>query len=921
MSQMNVVELPLQDSPRSAWRVLPPIIAVERHEIVALWNATEAEYPHDKCLHELFEVQAARTPEAIAVVYDGAQLTYAELNAKANRLAHHLRTLGVQPDARVAICMERSFDMVVGLLAILKAGGAYVPLDPGYPAERLAFMIEDCAPVAVLTHAQARARLPAAFAAALAVIDLADPERWSKQTDSNPDLTSIGLSSRHLAYVIYTSGSTGQPKGVIAEHKGIVNSLTWMQRVYCLSAQDRVLQKTPFGFDPSVREIFLPLLNGATLVMARPEGHKDPEYLAEIISRERITILNFVPSMLRAFLENGAAQKCAELTRVFCAGEVLPTSLARRFHDLLPNVQLHNFYGPTENTQNATVFDWNVGWDTPSGSVPIGRPISNTRMYILDRRGEPVPIGVAGEIYIGGVGVARGYLNRPELTARRFIPSPFVEGDRLYKTGDLGRYLADGNIEFLGRNDFQVKIRGFRIEPGEIEACLTQHPAVREAVVVAREDTPGDQWLVAYYTGRSGRNHDAVRAEALRTHLSAKLPEYMVPAAYVWLQELPLNANGKLDRKALPAPERDAYAARAYEAPQTETEELVAQIWAEVLKLKRVGRQDHFFELGGDSLLAVRVISRLRRQGFHADVRTLFAAPKLAALAATVGDNAATVEVPPNGIPCGCSAITPQMLPLVNLTQGEINCIVDATPGGAGNIQDIYPLAPLQEGILFHHLMVSEGDPYLLQTVLGFDSRARVEAYLDALRGVIDRHDILRTAVLWEGLAEPVQVVWREVPLPVEEVELNPAAGDIAGQMRARFDPRHFRLDVRRAPLMRLFIAHDPEHDRWLMVELLHHLSDDRTTLLAIQQEIQAHLMGQGENLPAPLPFRNFVAQARLGVSREEHEAFFREILGDVEEPTAPFGLTDIHGDGSGICEGRRAIDPALAKRLRARAR
>ena len=553
--------------------------------------------------------------------------------------------------------------------------------------------------------------------------------------------------------------------------------------------------------------------------------------------------------------------------------------------------------------------------------IPIGRPIANTQIYILDAHGEPVPMGVSGELYIGGAGVARGYLNRPDLTAERFLKDPFVSDPaaRMYRTGDLGRYLADGNIEFLGRNDFQVKIRGFRIELGEIEARLMEHPAVREAVVIAREDTPGDKRLAAYYT--STEQQDAFGAEHLRSHLSSVLPEYMVPAAYVRLEQLPLTANGKLDRRALPAPEADAYSTRGYEPPEGEVETRMAEVWAEVLKLDRVGRHDNFFELGGHSLLAVTLIERMRRSGFRVDVRSLFATATLADLAATVDVDAPAVEVPPNLIPAGCQAITPEMLPLVELSQAEIDGIAGAVPGGAANVQDIYPLAPLQEGILFHHLMGGEGDPYLLAVQFSFDTRAHLDGYLNALQAVVNRHDILRTAIQWEGLAEPVQVVWREAPVHVEEIEFDADAGDISEQLYARFDPRRFRIDVRRAPLLRLYLAYDRQKDRWLTMMLRHHLAGDHTTLEVMHSEIQAHLLGQAEQLPVPLPFRNLVAQARLGVSQQEHEGFFRRMLGDVEEPTAPFGLLDVQGDGRGIEEAYLAVDSDLSRRLRAQAR
>ncbi|NNC33231.1 non-ribosomal peptide synthetase, partial [Longimicrobium terrae] len=528
----------------------------------------------------------------------------------------------------------------------------------------------------------------------------------------------------------------------------------------------------------------------------------------------------------------------------------------------------------------------------------------------------------------GGDGVARGYLDRPAMTAERFVPDPFSgqAGARMYRTGDLSRWLPDGTIAYLGRTDFQVKVRGFRIEPGEIEARLREHPGVREAVVLVREDAPGDRRLVAYVVA-----DETAGAEVLRAHLGQTLPEYMVPAAYVRLERLPLSPNGKLDRPALPAPEGDAYASREYEAPVGETETALAEIWAEVLGVERVGRHDGFFELGGHSLLVVRVIARMRQRGLHAEVRAVFTAPTLAALAAEVGGESAEVAVPANAIPAGCTRIVPEMLPLVSLEQAEIDAVVAGVEGGAGNVQDIYPLAPLQEGILFHHLMTTEGDPYLLATLYSYGSRAELDRYLGALQAVMDRHDVLRTAVVWEGVREPVQVVWREARLVVDEVELDPADGDAidgdaadgnaAERLYARFDPRHHRIDVRHAPLMRAHVAHDAAGGRWLLMILRHHLISDHTTLEVMQTEIDAHLAGRAHLLPAPVPFRNLVAQAQLGVSGEEHRAFFAEMLGDVDEPTAPFGLRDARGDGSGMDVGRMWVEAGLAARLRRRAR
>ncbi|HEX7240219.1 MAG TPA: condensation domain-containing protein, partial [Longimicrobiaceae bacterium] len=442
---------------------------------------------------------------------------------------------------------------------------------------------------------------------------------------------------------------------------------------------------------------------------------------------------------------------------------------------------------------------------------------------------------------------------------------------------------------------------------------LRRFPGVADCAVVVREDEPGEKRLVAYVVGEAG-------AEELSAYLRQSLPEYMVPGAFVALDHLPLTPNGKLDRKALPAPDF-APAEERYVAPRTPAEEVLAGIWAEVLKVERVGVHDNFFALGGHSLLAVTLVERMRRCGLHADVRALFTTPTLAELAAAVGGATLEVQVPPNRIPAGCETITPEMLPLVELTQAEIEGIVGGVPGGAANVQDVYPLAPLQEGILFHHLLAREGDPYLLSMPFAFRSRERLDAHLAALQAVIARHDILRTAIVWEGLSEPVQVVWRHAPLPVEEVQAEPSAGDAGKWLYERYDTRHHRIDLRRAPMLRACVTHDAAAEHWVLLLLLHHMASDHTTWEVLRAEVEAHLAGHADRLPAPLPFRNFVAQARLGVSRAEHEAFFRELLGDVEEPTAPFGLLDVHGDGAGLEEARLEVETGLGVRLRSRAR
>ncbi|HEV7367753.1 amino acid adenylation domain-containing protein, partial [Arenibaculum sp.] len=603
----------------------------ERHRLLVEWNRTEAPYPADICIHELFEAQAARDPQAPALVHEGEMLSYGALNARANRLARHLRTLGVGPDRLVAICTERSPEMVVALLAVLKAGGAYLPLDPSYPAERLAFMLADAAPVAVLTDGSLGTP-----AVPVPVVDLGAEASWIGLPDT--DLDRGGLTPRNLAYVIYTSGSTGTPKGVMVEHAGLAAVAAAWERSYALRPGLVHLQMAGFSFDVFTADIVRALGFGGTLVLCPRETLVDAAALYHLLQERRVSFADFVPAVLNelmAHVEDDDGD-LSFMETVVCGSDVWTADGARRLRALCgPGVRIVNAYGVTEATVDSTGFE--VGDLDGATAIPIGRPIANTRIYLLDDAGAPVPVGVAGEIHVGGAGVARGYLNRPELTAERFVASPFVAGDRLYRTGDLGRWRPDGTIEFLGRNDFQAKVRGFRIELGEIEARLSSCPGIRDAVVVAR-----DGRLAAYYTTLPGAEPEV---EALRAHLSSALPDYMVPAAYVRLRALPLTPNGKVDRAALPAA-GDA-GTRTHVAPVGPVETAVAAIWADVLKVGRVGRQDHFFELGGHSLLAVRLASKVRQAlGSEVPASALFAAPTLEAFAARVASSG-SVTLPP----------------------------------------------------------------------------------------------------------------------------------------------------------------------------------------------------------------------------------------------------------------------------------
>jgi len=599
----------------------------ERDELLITFNAyADTALPYNASLQGLIEVQVARNPHAIALKFEEQALTYGELNSRANRLAHFLRRRGVGRGVFVGVFFQRSLDMVVGLLGVLKAGGAYVPIDPEYPAERVAFMMRDAGVSVVLSQKRLMGELPSYDGMVVNLDD--DWAQLVKESEENPSHISDPTDP---AYMIYTSGSTGLPKGAINAHRGICNRLLWMQKQYRMTAADTVLQKTPFSFDVSVWEFFWPLLVGARLVLAKPGGHRDPAYLVDLIATERVTIMHFVPSMLGAFLTAPRLDRCQSLRHVMCSGEALPFTLQEEFFARF-QAELHNLYGPTEAAVDVT--HWTCRPHDGRQMVPIGRPVSNTQIYILDRKLQPVPIGVTGDLYIGGIQVGLGYHNRPELTAERFIPDHLgkdPEG-RLYKTGDLARFLSGGEIEYLGRSDHQVKIRGFRIELGEIEAALCQHPSIREAVVMAREDVPGMKRLVAYLvTSLSDRDLDAIR-----DHLKTHLPEFMVPAVFVFIEGFPLSPNGKIDRKALPTPVHHSESLGQFVAPRTVTEQKLVDIWSRVLRVERVGVRDNFFELGGDSILSIQAISLARREGFEITPALLFANQTIEELAAVV---------------------------------------------------------------------------------------------------------------------------------------------------------------------------------------------------------------------------------------------------------------------------------------------
>ncbi|RSZ60395.1 amino acid adenylation domain-containing protein [Massilia atriviolacea] len=873
------------------------------------WGAIAHTWPDAAPVHRLIASWARRQPDASALVCGEERLAYAELNRRANRLAHHLIALGVGAEVRVGIALERSTTMIVALLAVLKAGGAYVPLDPDYPAERLAHMVADSGIKLLLTDSRLHARIPAGAGVAPLMLDTLSLEH---EPAHDPD---VPVNAGQLAYVIYTSGSTGRPKGAQLCHRNLSRLLQATEPWFDFGPGDVWTLFHSYAFDFSVWEIFGALATGGKLVIVPHWVSRSPEDFLHLLRAQRVTVLNQTPSAFGQLVDLPATYEQALALRVVIfGGEALEPERLRpwidRWGDREP--RLINMYGITETTVHVTYRPITRQDLVDGRRSPVGGAIPDLGMRVLDGALNELPIGVPGELYVAGAGLARGYLNRAGLSAERFIADPFGSaGERLYRTGDLVRWSAGGQLEYLGRIDHQVKIRGFRIELGEVEAQLLAQPAVREAVVLAK-DGPAGTRLVAWLSARAGQ---AIDVAQLRERLARTLPDYMLPAALVVLDALPINANGKVDRRALPEPELAAQA--AYEPPQGEREETVARIWSALLGVERVGRHDNFFELGGHSLLALTLLERMRAQGLTAQVRSLFQRPQLAAFAAEASALAASgaPAVPPNLIPPACKAITPDMLTLVELDAVEIARIEAAVPGGAANIQDIYPLAPLQEGMLFHHVLHRDEDAYVTAHTLAFDSKEGLARFAAHLGRAIGRHDILRTAVLWEGLREPVQVVYRQADFGLDWLARED--GGALAQLDRVANPRRQRIDVRRAPMFHGYAAPDGASGRWLLRLLGHHLVDDNTTVKRLAEEIALMQQGRDGELAEPIPFRRFVAQARAGVSRAEHGAFFTRMLGDVVEPTAPFGLLDVQGGGGGIEQARLALADQLAAQVR----
>ena len=812
---------------------LPILTDRERDQLLVEWNDTAADYPKNKCIHQLFEDQVKRTPDAIAIEFGDQQLSYRDLNQRANQLAHYLIGLGIGPEALVGICVERSLEMVVGLLGILKAGGAYVPLDAAYPNERLRFMLEDAHVSVLLTQQDLGAdrglivensdRRSSIFLAQIKVICL--DREWpliAQQSDKNPR---SDVSSENLAYVIYTSGSTGQPKGVAIEHRNTVNFLHWANNVYQNRDLKGVLASTSICFDLSVFELFVPLCRGGKAILA-----ENILCLADLRDINEVTLINTVPSAMSALLSGGDLP--ASVRTVNLAGEPLRSEIVEQIYERGTVEQVYDLYGPSETTTYST-----FALRASEGPETIGRPIANTDIYILDARLRPVPVGVTGELFIGGAGVARGYLNRPDLTKERFVPNPFRPrpASRLYRTGDIGRYLPDGQIEFLCRTDNQVKIRGHRVELGDVEVALRQHPAVKETVVLGWDgkfENAGNQGcpkskigppkcLIGYVvpTRRS-----ASLITELRDYLSEKLPAYMIPSAFIFLDALPLTPNGKVDCNALPAPEEQTQPSQLFTEPRSHVEELVSQIWCDVLKIKNVGLRDNFFELGGHSLLAIQIVARLREAfGREISLNVLFDSPTVADLTTAIDKLL-------------CDGNGPELPPIERIPR-------DGPLPLSANQEHLWRLDRMMPRTHFFNM------PYVYRLSGDLD----IAALERALQEIIRRHEALRT-IFAEVNGDPIQLIKSQTDFLLSVIDLQSSSGgdpsEIAADIILQERTEPFDLEV--GPLIRikLLCLTETEH---LFLLTIHHIVSDDVSMNVFRRELTILYESFSQHQPSPL--------------------------------------------------------------------
>ncbi len=877
----------------------------ERRQLLLDFNNTRAEFRHDLCVHRLFEEQVGRTPEDTAVVIGNERLSYGELNARANKLAHYLRKSGVGADVRVGLCMERTVGMVVGMLGILKAGGAYVPLDVEHPQARLSHQLDEVEAPVLITQQKLLSSLPP-FKGTVVCVD-SDEAQFADEADSNPVSNAV---AQNLAYVIYTSGSTGRPKGVAVSHRNLVNYTDFVCRQLRLDhpgADQRLSFATvsTLSADLGNTSIFPALVSGGCLHVLGYDITTDAHQFANYVAANAIDVLKIVPSHLRQLLLTNDGGRVFPRKYLITGGEVLSLELAQRINAMAGGCRLLNHYGPTETTigsvvnldvpkalaADAGVADEHNSTSQRIISVPIGRAIANTSIYILDEKLRLVPLGVSGEIYIGGEGVARGYLRQAGLTAERFLPDPFssASGLRMYRTGDLGRYLADGNLEFLGRVDGQVKVRGFRVELGEIEAVLSEHEAVRQAVVIVQEGDAGQPRLAAFVVIKdpiAAGDKQADIVAALRQHSRASLPDYMQPAVFMLLERLPLTPNGKVDRRALALITTEpGQPSTDFAAPRNPVEAKMVTIWSEVLRCAQLSIHDNFFELGGDSILSIQIVARMTQAGLRLTPRDLFENPTVADLAAAIDGTAAAMPAEQEAITASDfpdAKLSPQDLDVIKAKAGVI--VDDQTDTRIANLEDVYPLSPLQEGMLFEALYApAPTGLYIRQQCSPLYGEVNITALEQSWQTVIDRHPILRTSFSWKDVDKVLQLVHRQVGLPLERLDWRGLSVEEQEQRLEAFfrEDRTRGFDFSVAPLMRMTLIQTAP-DAFQFIWTYHHLLFDGWSRTLVHKEVltlyDALSRGQNIQLEQPHPYRDYVSWLeRQDLSKAEH--FWRETL------------------------------------------
>ncbi|MEM1391731.1 MAG: amino acid adenylation domain-containing protein [Cyanobacteria bacterium P01_H01_bin.150] len=854
LGHLQTIFAEIVDNPERKVTEVPLLSEAERYQILTEWNDTTTDYPKDKCIHQLFEEQVEKTPDTVAVVFEGEQLTYKQLNQKANQLARHLQSLGVKPEVLVGICVERSIEMLVGLLGILKAGGAYVPFDPSYPQERLSYMLSDSQLPILLTQQHLLKQLPKNQTQTICL-----DRDWQNFVNYCEDNPISQVKSNNLAYIIYTSGSTGKPKGTMILHSGMVNYLSWCTKAYNVADGVGSTVNSSIGFDATITSLFSPLLVGGKVVLL-PQEEEIEALKAALCSGTKFSLVKITPAHLEILSHLLKKEAINIQTQAFIiGGEALSEKVTSFWQKNAPKIKLINEYGPTETVVGCCIYSV-VEQSFPGGNIPIGRPISNTQLYILDQYGQPVPIGVPGELYIGGEGVARGYLNRPELTSERFIQNPFdgSKSQRLYKTGDLARYRDDGNIEYIGRIDNQVKVRGFRIELGEIEAIINAHPQVKQAVVIVKEDINNDKRLVAYVIFE-----ELTTAKELREYLKSQLPEYMVPSAFVTLDTLPLTPNGKVDRKALQTADTDADTIEReneYVAPRTESEETIANIFAEVLSVKNVGIHDNFFSLGGHSLLATQLISKLR-VAFSSEIplRTVFESPTVAELEPILTKTSASNK----------GLTLPQIQPR---TEGEE-----------------LPLSWSQERLWFLNELEDSSSTYNIPGAISINGNLDIAPLSQAVSEIVRRHEVLRTSFQTKD-GKAIQVIHPPMTMNLDVVDLQvydqTERYTLLKQQAQLEADTPFNLEI--APLIRCQLLQLDTTEYVLLITMHHIVSDGWSTGVFIKELsslYQAFSKGEPSPLPElPIQYGDFAIWQRQWLSGEVLENQLNYWVSELED-------------------------------------